>query len=70
LRLCDLVVSHILAGAAGHAVQGQFIVDVGAEGHGDTFKESNYSALHQNRLGCRCEERSLRRSNPQAVKPA
>jgi hypothetical protein len=30
----------------------------------------NYSALHQNRLGCHCEERSLRRSNPQAIKLA
>jgi len=30
LYLCDLVVFH----AAGHAVEGQFVVDVGAEGHG------------------------------------
>jgi hypothetical protein len=30
LCLCDLVVFH----AVGHAVEGQFVVDVGAEGHG------------------------------------
>jgi len=35
-----------------------------------SLSESNYSALPQNRLGCHCEERSLRRSNPQAVKLA
>jgi Domain of unknown function (DUF1814). len=34
------------------------------------LKGGNCSVLHQNCCVCHCEERSLRRSNPQAVKLA
>jgi hypothetical protein len=32
--------------AVGHAVEGQFVVDVGTEGHGDTFKEISLGKGH------------------------
>jgi hypothetical protein len=37
---------------------------------GERFFAGNCSVLHQNCCVCHCEERSLRRSNPQAVKLA